>query len=246
MFESHLESEYFWLHGTHLLLTLPNQTLQGGKGQNINLNQHHDKFERCYQFDIQVREMDVFQRRDKPTKQCNIDWNNHNELIMNDIIRNVGCNPTHWKLKSSAPNCSTAKDYRSINEKYMKRENLMPPCRTIERLGISTKGKMHNICGPMDHISHVMHHHGITSDIKFEYYDKQYEIYQHEMWKWSKKKAKEFVEVFIYFNDIKHYNQYELVPAYTLQTLFGNAGMILFVRLEFLQDIRVSSSEPFL
>ena len=125
----------------YIMLTYPNQTMQVPEGKKIYLNQHHRNRPYCYKFETTLGAMEVFQRRDKSKQRCNMDWTKQDQKLMNFIIERVGCNPKHWKIKSELPHCHSVKQYKEINEYYFDSGNYMPPCRSIELLSITTKGR---------------------------------------------------------------------------------------------------------
>ena len=122
------------------ILTYPNQTIQVSRGNQIELDKYLRVKPTCFKFEIFVGTMEVFRRRNKRKERCNEAWKYHDEMQLNDIINEVGCNPEHWYHESEFPNCSTLEEYRKINQKYFEKDNFMPPCRSIESISKITKG----------------------------------------------------------------------------------------------------------
>ena len=95
----------------------------------------------CYKFEIHVGYMRVVRRRDKKQKPCNSDWRRHDEKTMRHSAQKVGCIPKPWKMPSKLPYCSTSKQNDEINQEIDNENGFMPPCRSIETLLKTTKGK---------------------------------------------------------------------------------------------------------
>ena len=124
----------------YFALTYPNQFIRTPIGKRILIPRKAGK-PQCYRFEIHLGSMKVFQRRNKAKSPCNHDWLNHDTKQMNEIIRRVGCNPTHWKKQgSNFPNCSRPNQYSEINKQVYKRNGFMPPCRSIEKLAKTSIG----------------------------------------------------------------------------------------------------------
>jgi hypothetical protein len=124
----------------YFMLTYPRQILGVSRGNQVFLNRHHKRNPLCYKFEAVLGSIEVFKRRDKSRKRCNVDWRNHDLMIFYDIMGEVGCNPKHWKIKSNLPNCSKVEQYRKINQKIDEMNMVMPPCRRIEKVSKITKG----------------------------------------------------------------------------------------------------------
>ena len=122
-----------------LLLTYPNQTLQVPPGKRIELNKH-DQIADCYSFKLKTGAMEVYHRRDKSEKRCNINWKNHDHMFMNYVIEKSGCNPKHWNIKSNLDYCNSSEQHQTIRRNFMKIGAFMPPCRSIELFSIETDG----------------------------------------------------------------------------------------------------------
>ena len=116
----------------YFYLTYPKQFLRTSIGSRINL-----PFTRpvdCFKFKIYVGAMKVFRRRDKSSSRCNTAWERHDEIQNNHILQEAGCNPTHWKISSKLPNCSSPKQYLKITNALYKWGEFMPPCRSVEQI----------------------------------------------------------------------------------------------------------------
>ena len=169
---------------TYFTLTYPHQLLRTSLGNRIHLSIKRSPL--CYKFEVYVGSMEVFRRRDKTSARCNEDWRRHDVHHLENIIENVGCNPTHWKLKSRLPNCSTIDQYVKANKQMYQKSGYMPPCRSIEKLARVTKGTdLGLLCS-------------------FDSYP--------------------YLDLIFYFDEESLYKEIVLAPAYTFQSLIGNAG----------------------
>ena len=171
----------------YFMLTFPNQTLQS-RGSQIYLNRHHTNRPSCYKFEAHIGAMEVFRRRDKSRKRCNVDWKHQDEKQLNAIIKKIGCNPKHWKLQSPLPHCSSVDKYYDANQILYEKDGFEPPCRSIEKISKITKG----------------------TDFKWRCFSKSY------------------LDLKFYLNEEAFYKEVVLVPAYTFQSLIGNAGNSLY------------------
>ena len=122
-------------------LIYPKQFLRTTLGSGIKLEM--DTPVNCYKFEIHVGYMRVVRRRDKKQKPCNSDWRNHDEKTMIHSAQKVGCIPKYWKMSSKLPYCLTPQQNDEINQEIDDKNGFMPPCRSIETLLKTTKGKTH-------------------------------------------------------------------------------------------------------
>lgn len=120
-------------------LTYPKQFLRSPFGSGIKLA--IDMSVGCYKFELHVGYIRVVRRRDKKKVPCNPDWKHHDEKQMSHVSRTVGCIPKHWKLPSELPHCVVPQEFSEIKKKLNKKNGYMPPCRSIETLLKTTKGK---------------------------------------------------------------------------------------------------------
>ena len=88
----------------------------------------------CYVEDTIVGTMEVLKRRDKTNERCVSDWHNHDNHVLEAIIKNAGCAPKHWNIESDMGNCTTHKQHHAIYNKYNHLRELIPNCRGIEKL----------------------------------------------------------------------------------------------------------------
>ena len=123
-------------------LTYPKQFLRAPTGSAIKFP--FDTALRSYEFEIHVGYMRVFRRRDKTREPCNMEWNRHDEKQMDHVSKVVGCNPRHLKMSSHVPYCSDPNQYAEICQQIFnscQRNEYIPPCRSIETILQTTKGK---------------------------------------------------------------------------------------------------------
>ena len=128
------------LSSFYFTFTYPKQFIRTPIGSRILIPKNINRLPQCYKFEIHLGSMKVFKRRNKANSPCNPDWLNHDHKQLNKIIEKVGCNPMHWKQIPGWPSCSTPDQYAEINKQIYKRNEFMPPCRSIEKLAKTTRG----------------------------------------------------------------------------------------------------------
>ena len=120
-------------------LTYPKQIIRAPLGSGMKLP--FDRAVSCYKFEIHIGYMRVVRRRNKERAPCNSEWNHHDEIQMSYISRKIGCTPKHWKMPSDLPYCSIPQQHLELKKELHKKNGFMPPCRSIETLLKTTKGK---------------------------------------------------------------------------------------------------------
>ena len=124
----------------YFTLTYPKQFIRTPIGSRIVIPKSVERLPQCYKYEIHVGSMKVFKRRNKSQSPCNSDCFNHDKKQLNEIIRNIGCKPIHWKQTSNFPDCTKPNEYTKINQQIYQRNEFMPPCRSIEKLAKTTRG----------------------------------------------------------------------------------------------------------
>ena len=128
--------------------------------------------------------MKVVRRRFKRNEPCDKDWRNHDENQRTHIIKQIGCKPIHWKVKTNEPNCSNLEKYRVLSKQLYRKDGYMPPCRSIETLMKKVTGKTG----------------------------------------WRICLGKNHYDITVYLDEQSHYEEAVFLPAYSFQSLIGNAG----------------------
>ena len=123
-----------------VMLTYPNQMLLTSPGKHILLKNDFSQ-PSCYKSIITLGAMEILRRRDKSKVRCNENWKNHDQMLINHIIENVGCNPKHWYTPSKLGYCNSTNQYKKVEEKIFETGFYMPPCRSIVTLPITTFGR---------------------------------------------------------------------------------------------------------
>lgn len=83
---------------------------------------------------MHIGSMEVLKQRDKSIDPCNKELKYHDEMALEKMMKNVGCQAKHWKTTSSLPYCTTLKQHQEIEEVAENVEETLPPCRSIERI----------------------------------------------------------------------------------------------------------------
>ena len=89
-----------------------------------------------YDMAFRIKNIDVITNRDKPKQRCLVNWREHDEYVMNNIMRETGCHPPHWISSTNLSVCSNARQMKVFRAQPStdKVESFDPPCKHIERL----------------------------------------------------------------------------------------------------------------
>ena len=142
----------------------------------------------CFLQDTLIGSLEVLRRRDKSSQRCYDNWKNHDQHVLQDISKKVGCTPKHWMIPSDVEYCSTYEQYSEITFEFNHLNKPIPPCKSIERISQTTyETDLGNKC------AFFYPYFGMLM-LKIDYH-------------------KETM-----------YKEIQLVRAYTLENLVGNAG----------------------
>ena len=104
--------------------------------------QNRQNLSNGFTMNFYVRNVVVIRRRSKKLKPC-YDWNNYDNLVMNEISEQLGCRPVYWSQNSNVPLCN-AKEKMGMFETYFfdryfgsdDSANYIPPCLELEDIQI--------------------------------------------------------------------------------------------------------------
>ena len=114
----------------------PNQFMESFTKNKVIFDQMKTELGKaCYMIKVYLGSIEVVKRRNKQINQCNEEWRNHDIWARNQLIEEVGCNPNYLKIQSLLPNCSKIGDYRKVKELMNLMKGILPPCKSIEKLG---------------------------------------------------------------------------------------------------------------
>ena len=84
-----------------------------------------------------VAHMDVIKRRNKHMEPCNTDWKHHDEILLGEILNQVGCKPFHLDSSEPLPVCTTKEEhylFDSMVQNIIKQlDRYSRACREIEK-----------------------------------------------------------------------------------------------------------------
>ena len=87
---------------------------------------------------FQIKNVDVIQRRNKPFEPCLENWKDHDNYIMTEMMKKMGCRPPHWISNSTSylDVCQNGEKMQSFAWQPNSDDIAAfdPPCRMIERL----------------------------------------------------------------------------------------------------------------
>ena len=98
-----------------------------------------DRTNRSKNYDMlyTIKHIEVLKHRSKTNKPCNYDWRKDGEVVMHEIVKNVGCKPSHWKINSTFIPCSSRAQMKQFKwPSYNELENILPPCQVIEKIQV--------------------------------------------------------------------------------------------------------------
>ena len=61
-------------------------------------------------YNVAIVQVDVVKKRDKLREKCNMDWKNHDQFILKEIIQEVGCQPFYLQKFGSHKICKIKKN----------------------------------------------------------------------------------------------------------------------------------------
>ena len=92
---------------------------------------------------FRIENIDVITRRNKKDDSCINDWKYYDYHFIRNWMKNVGCQPTHWKFqeKNGLPVCTNTSQMKQFSNQPSNSdvESFSPPCKVIERLHYSYK-----------------------------------------------------------------------------------------------------------
>ena len=97
-----------------------------------------EKYDNWNGFDFVFENMETVIRRNKRNNVCNEEWQNHDNFIANQAIKERKCQPVHWSIDSGAHNCTKKEDYAWFNQRFGKNIHSLDkyplPCQRIENI----------------------------------------------------------------------------------------------------------------
>ena len=81
---------------------------------------------------FKINSMEIMRRRSKPNDQCLDEWNYHDDFILNNHIKKVGCRAHYQNLPTEKRECSTAEEMKNSLDLLSKDFPL--PCQEMSQL----------------------------------------------------------------------------------------------------------------
>ena len=89
-------------------------------------------------YNVAIVQVDVVKKRDKLREKCNMDWKNHDQFILKEIIQEVGCQPFYLQKFGSHKICKTKEEHHSFDSiiRGIKNQTYphIKPCKKIEKI----------------------------------------------------------------------------------------------------------------
>jgi hypothetical protein len=90
---------------------------------------------RNYDMSFTLKNIEVLNRRNKFFNRCNINWENDDNMVKEELIKSVGCNPPHWKVNSPLRICSKREEMGKFRwPTYHDLQKFPLPCNAIEKM----------------------------------------------------------------------------------------------------------------
>ena len=120
----------------------PNQNMvtefNSFEGLALYFSKDDKTFVRRMSYNVAVVQVDVVKRRNKLSEKCNPDWKNHDQFILNEIIREVGCQPFYLPPIPNHRICKTKKEHHAFDfiTRAIKNQTHphIKPCKKIEKI----------------------------------------------------------------------------------------------------------------
>ena len=104
--------------------------------------QNRQNLSNGFTMNFYVRNVQVVRRRNKELKPCH-EWNNYDNMVMNEISEKHGCRPMYWGSKSNIPLCDTKEKMGVFEQSFFDRyfgsdesASHIPPCIEPEDIQI--------------------------------------------------------------------------------------------------------------
>ena len=116
-------------------LHYPGQRLKAYYTLNFNWDSRENK-PKNYIMEFNINNINVISRRNKPQEPCVTDWKHYDEYVMDKMMLDTGCRPSHWNSTTKLPLCNITIQMERFSEQPTTAmiESLNPPCRSIDRL----------------------------------------------------------------------------------------------------------------
>ena len=85
---------------------------------------------------FRIKTVEVISRRNTKKNQCHEDWRNYDQYIMNGIMLDTECRPTHWKTSKNISLCYKSHQMKEFKDEpnQGKLDSFDPPCRAAQSL----------------------------------------------------------------------------------------------------------------
>ena len=165
--------------------------------------QNRQNLSNGFTMNFYVRNVQVIRRRYKELKPC-YDWNNYDNLVMNEVSQNLGCRPVYWGEQTR-----------------------LPICDTKQKMGVFEKSFFDRYFGSDDSASHIPPCIE-PEDIQIEYSDveatDQQKVDEHNVENHNTHPDDiDWFKVRLWFRS-NRFMEIKQIRAYNLQNLVGNGG----------------------
>lgn len=125
--------------GFGIIFHYPGQQLRSFSKEKYSWPSREGNNDTSYAMIYRFSSMEVWKRRNKPSKPCIEKWVNDDKNVLEKVMKQVGCRPTFWSASNDLHICETKKELQKINEQLanilkLDTNNHPPPCQVIHNL----------------------------------------------------------------------------------------------------------------
>ena len=85
-----------------------------------------------YTMSFSIQKMEIVRNRNKPSQNCNQNWQQDDAEIMKEKMKSLGCTPSHWKTDEEFQKCTTKEQMKLASEFDLAKYH--QPCQSIRKL----------------------------------------------------------------------------------------------------------------
>ena len=130
--------------GFGIIFHYPGQQLRSFSREKYSWPSREENNGNSYAMIYRFSSMEVWKRRNKPSKPCIDKWVNDDKYVLEKVMEQVGCRPTFWSYINDLPICKTKNDLEKINKqmaniliiKSLDANDHPPPCQVIHNMQI--------------------------------------------------------------------------------------------------------------
>ena len=150
--------------------------------------------------------VEILKRRRDGAQRC-YDWEIFDSQTIEDVMLSVGCQPPFWSTKKIHETCNSSQQLMNIGQQYWAKmfqdntfQTYIPPCEEVQKIDI-------------------MYQEATGDEVRNEFNNEIFDEFEREA---GTKKG--WFVMNIHFWKSTHFKEILQVKAYSVQSVFGNAG----------------------